>query len=130
MPRPIAAFPGHRERFRANENRLLARLDALHVELARLVRPIRRRPFVVLHDAFAYFVHRYGLRAAGAITVSPERRPGARRLARIRSHIRESGVPCVFGEPSFEPAFLRMTEHHEVQRLLREHDLSWHMLLL
>jgi len=39
----------------------------------------------------------------GAISVSPDRPPGARRLAQIRDRIKQSGARCVFSEPQFEP---------------------------
>jgi zinc transport system substrate-binding protein len=42
------------------------------------------------------------LTAAGAITVSPEVQPSAKRLSEIRGKIKTLGVTCVFAEPQFK----------------------------
>jgi zinc transport system substrate-binding protein len=46
------------------------------------------------------------LRAVGSITVSAERKPGARRVQEIRSRIASLGARCVFSEPQFSSAIL------------------------
>ena len=48
----------------------------------------------------------YGLNAAGSITVSPDRAPGAKRLSEIREKVADAGAVCVFSEPQFEPALV------------------------
>jgi zinc transport system substrate-binding protein len=61
---------------------------------------------VVFHDAYYYFEARYGLNAAGSVTVSAERAPGARRLSEIRAKVRSLGATCVFAEPQFRPTLV------------------------
>jgi zinc transport system substrate-binding protein len=75
--------------------------------MAARLAPVTSVPYIVFHDAYQYLERRYGLAAAGAITVAPERRPGARRVQEIRARIARSGVACVFAEPQFEPALVR-----------------------
>lgn len=99
--------PANAARYAANAARVAAGLAALDAELAATLKPLADRPFVVFHDAFQYFETRYGLSAAGSITVSPERRPGARRLQSIRDKIRSAKAACVFAEPQFEPSLVR-----------------------
>jgi len=99
--------PANAARYAANAARVAAGLDALDAELAATLKPLADRPFVVFHDAFQYFEARYGLAAAGSITVSPERRPGAQRLQRIRDKVRSAKAACVFAEPQFEPSLVR-----------------------
>lgn len=94
--------PGNAERYRANAAAEAARIGELHAELERRLQPVASRPFVVFHDAYQYFELRYGLAAAGSITVSPERQPSAKRLAALRKTIRERGAVCVFAEPQFK----------------------------
>ena len=98
--------PANAERYRANGTRLRDRLDALERAIGADLAAIRDRPFVVFHDAYQYFEHRFGLKALGAVTLSPERQPGAKRLAAIRARIRTSGAVCVFAEPQFPPALV------------------------
>ena len=98
--------PGNAAAYRANGERVGARLDRLSTRLAVELAPVRDRPYVVLHDAYRYFETRYGLGPAAAITGTRERRPGAKHLRRIQRVIREGRVTCVFREAGFEPALL------------------------
>jgi zinc transport system substrate-binding protein len=47
------------------------------------------------------------LNAVGAVTVSPDRAPGAKHVAAIRERIMALGAVCVFSEPAFEPKLMR-----------------------
>ena len=89
--------------YRANAKALGERLDALDAELKATLAPVADKRFVVFHDAYQYFEKRYGLNAAGSITVNPDRPPSAKRLAVIRDRIKALGPTCVFAEPEFEP---------------------------
>ncbi|MEC9368946.1 MAG: zinc ABC transporter substrate-binding protein [Pseudomonadota bacterium] len=90
-------------RYLSNAAAFKERLKALDGELATVLSPLHDKPYVVYHDAYRYFEHRYGLQPAGAITVSPDRQPGARRVAEIRRTIADREAACVFSEPQFEP---------------------------
>jgi zinc transport system substrate-binding protein len=98
--------PGNAAAYAANRERMVGRLDALHARLDQQLAPVRERPFVVFHDAYYYFEARYGLNAAGSVTVSAERAPGARRLNAIRAKVRSLGATCVFAEPQFRPTLV------------------------
>jgi zinc transport system substrate-binding protein len=101
------ADSANKDRYAANAAKVTARLDALDAELRATLAPVKDRPFVVFHDAYQYVELRYGLTGAGAITVSPERRPGAKRLGDLRKKIATLKAVCVFSEPQFEPALVR-----------------------
>ena len=94
--------------YRANAAATAARLKALDDRIAKAVRPILRKRYVVFHDAYQYFEKRYGLRPAGSITVDPHRAPSPRRLFEIRTRILERGASCVFREPQFEPKLVNV----------------------
>lgn len=104
--RLAALDPANAARYAANAAALEQRLDALDAELTRRLAPVRGVPFVVFHDAYQYFDRRYGLDAIGSITVSPERQPGARRIAEIRAKVKQLGARCVFSEPQFPPTLV------------------------
>jgi zinc transport system substrate-binding protein len=97
-----AAAPAEADTFRANAVALKADLDALDAELARELAQVAGKPFVVLHDALQYFEQRYGLKAVGAIAVSPEVSPGARRLSALRRQIADLKANCVLAEPQLD----------------------------
>lgn len=90
-------------RYQRNAAALQQRIDELAVNLAQRLEPLQGQPYIVFHDAYRYFEQAFGLQAAGAIAVSPEQRPGARRLIEIRQAIRDRGARCVFSEPQFRP---------------------------
>ncbi len=88
--------------YRANEATTLARLKALDAEIRAELQTVGKTPFIVFHDAYQYFENRYGLNAVGAITVSPERKPSAKRLTAIRAKIQSLKATCVFAEPQLD----------------------------
>jgi zinc transport system substrate-binding protein len=98
--------PLNRERYTANASVLHERLTQLDIELQNRLTPVKDDPYIVFHDAYQYFEKRYDLNAAGALTIIPESRPGARRLYEMRARIVEAGAQCVFSEPQFEPALV------------------------
>jgi zinc transport system substrate-binding protein len=98
--------PANAPRYGANAARVTATLETLDRALEATLRPVAGKPFIVFHDALQYFETRYGLTPAGSITVSPERRPGAQRLQRIRERVRRAQAICVFAEPQFEPSLV------------------------
>lgn len=98
--------PANAARYRANATALQDRLADLDAALARELAPVKGRPYVVFHDAYPYFERRYGLSPSGSITVDPDRKPSAARLAEIREKIADTGAACVFAEPQFEPAVI------------------------
>lgn len=103
-----AADPANAATYKTNLDALNTRLDALDKKLVETVAPIKDKPFIVFHDAYQYFEHRYHVKVAGSITVSPETLPGAARLKQIHAKIVELGATCVFAEPQFEPKLVNV----------------------
>jgi zinc transport system substrate-binding protein len=99
--------PANAARYARNLVAVTAGLEALDAELGTKLRPLAGKPFIVFHDALQYLEKRYGLTPAGSITVSPERRPGAQRLQRLRERVRRAKAICVFAEPQFEPGLVK-----------------------
>ncbi|MFZ5535889.1 MAG: zinc ABC transporter substrate-binding protein [Pseudomonadota bacterium] len=102
-----AADPAHAAQYAANAEQAIRRLAALNDELERKLEPVADKPFIVFHDAYQYFEHAYGLRAAGSILVSPEAMASAGRVQAMREKIKQLGAVCVFSEPQFEPRLVQ-----------------------
>ncbi len=98
-----AADAANGARYRANAAAMEKRTDELDSRLRSKLAPLAGKPYIVFHDAYQYMERRYSLTPAGAVTVSPGRSPGARRLIELRARIRKAGAACVFIEPQFEP---------------------------
>lgn len=93
--------------YRANAREARKAIGALAERIDGEVAPVRDRPFVVFHDAYQYFERAFDLNAVGAISLNPDRQPGAKRLHAIRERIRELDARCVFREPQFAPDLVR-----------------------
>lgn len=78
------------------------KLDILISEVDTLLSPARGKGFIVFHDAYQYFEKRFDIEAAGSVTVNPEVKPSAERVALIRDKVRELNAVCAFAEPQFE----------------------------
>ena len=98
--------PADTSAYRRNEAATVTMLEGLDRELAAELAPVRERPYLVFHDAYHYFEARYGLHAVGAITVSPDRPVGARRVAELRDAVSRGRVVCLFREPQFPPKLI------------------------
>lgn len=95
--------PAHAAQYEQNAKAYAEKLDALTKDIATELQPVKDKPFVVFHDAYQYFENRFDVKAAGSITVSPEKAPGAARIQQIHDKIKSLKVACVFSEPQFEP---------------------------
>lgn len=99
---------GHAPRYRANLERLSRQLTTLHNQLEKQLAPFRQRPYLVFHDAYHYFEDEFGLHPVGAVSISPKRPPGARRLRELQAEIKQRQVRCIFREPQFPPRLVGM----------------------
>ena len=101
--RLAALDPDNAETYRQNAEAARQRIAEVDAEVADRIAPVTDVPYVVFHDAYHYLEAHYGLNAVGSITLSPDRKPGAKRLAEIRGKITELDARCVFREPQFAP---------------------------
>ncbi|MDF0603718.1 zinc ABC transporter substrate-binding protein [Psychromarinibacter sp. C21-152] len=87
--------------YAANAEAGKAEIDAAMEDVRAMLAPVRDMRFVVFHDAYQYFEHRFDIPAAGAIALSDATDPGPARVAEIRDTIVAMDVRCVFSEPQF-----------------------------
>ena len=111
-----AVDPVHEAIYRANTDKLDARLDALTATIKAELQPVAKKSFIVFHDAYQYFEQRFGVTAAGSITVSPEQIPGVQRVTAIQAKVKELGATCVFAEPQFEPKLVSVATENTKAR--------------
>ncbi|WP_111641512.1 zinc ABC transporter substrate-binding protein [Marinimicrobium alkaliphilum] len=95
-----AADPGGADQYRANAEAFTADLVDLDAQLAARLAPVKGVGYVVYHEAYGHFAERYGLTQVAHVTVSPERRPGARHLYQLRQQA--ASAQCLFTEPYYD----------------------------
>lgn len=91
-----AADPEGDRAFEANGAALVRDLTALDAELAELLEPVQDAPFVPYHDAWPYFVRRYGLNQVAVIEPAPGREPSPSYLAGVLGTVAETGARALF----------------------------------
>ena len=92
--------PENAARYAANASQAQAGLTALEAEIAARMGQLDGQ-FIVFHDAYHYFEARFGVEAAGAISLSDAAPPGPARVAEIRDLVADQAITCVFAEPQF-----------------------------
>ncbi|MCD6034855.1 MAG: znuA [Rickettsiales bacterium] len=96
--------PTNASAYEKNAADAIARVYATDGELKKQLGFYTKTPYMVLHDGYQYFESHYGLNAIGAITLTPEMKPGAKRIRQIKELIANQGVACVFTEPQMSPS--------------------------
>ncbi|BCH66023.1 zinc ABC transporter substrate-binding protein [Agrobacterium vitis] len=91
-----------------NLTRFQAQVDAMDKQIATMLAPVKDKPFIVFHDAYQYFEHRYHVTVAGSVTVSPEKAPGAERVSALHAKIKSLDAACIFAEPQFTPKLIKV----------------------
>jgi ABC-type Zn uptake system ZnuABC Zn-binding protein ZnuA len=96
----VAADPAGATLYQANAARYTAELDALDTEIAAQIAKLPNKKLVTNHDAFGYYVDRYGLEFVGSIIPSFETSAevSASELADLIDKIKAQGVKAVFAE--------------------------------
>jgi ABC-type Zn uptake system ZnuABC Zn-binding protein ZnuA len=71
--------------------------------------PPANRKVVTNHDAFGYFLDRYGLTLVGAVipSTSAEAQPSAKEIAALQDIIKREGVRAIFAEDEVDPKVAR-----------------------
>ena len=95
--------PGNANKYETNTKKVVEKLNRLVAEVSAKLATAKGKGFVVFHDAYQYFEKRFGLKAVGSITVSPEVVPGVKRIKELKTKIKELNALCVFSEPQFKP---------------------------
>jgi len=98
------ADPNNAGAYDANALKTLAKLDELESEIKTQLAPVTQKRFIVFHDAYQYFEHRFGVTAVGSISNFSATPPSAQRLEEIHTKIISSNATCVYREPQFTDA--------------------------
>jgi ABC-type Zn uptake system ZnuABC Zn-binding protein ZnuA len=98
----VAADPAGSAIYEANAARYTAELDALDAEIEAKIATLTNKKLVTNHDAFGYYVDRYGLEFVGSIIPSFESSAevSAAELADLVDEIETQGVKAIFAESS------------------------------
>jgi zinc/manganese transport system substrate-binding protein len=99
------ALPDKSATFAANLTAYIAQLDQLDADIAAQVASLTNRKLVTNHDAFGYFIDRYGFEFVGAVIPSFDTATelSTADVQELVKKIRALGVKAVFSESSLPP---------------------------
>jgi len=99
---------GNADAYRANAEKYLGEVRHLDKYIMDQVAslPTENRKMVTNHDAFGYYIDRYGLTFVGSIipSLSSEAQPSAQDVADLIGKIKAEGVKAIFLESSINPS--------------------------
>ena len=93
--------------YRANALAAKQEIDSLTAELTEQLTPLRGRVFVVTHDAYHYFEHRFEIEATAAILPGDGGAASAARMQAISRKLAETSGACIFIEPQMSDSIAR-----------------------
>lgn len=93
--------PEHAQAYADNAAEAKAELTRLSADIDSAIAPVRGTNYIVFHDAYQYFEHRFDIPAAGAIRLGDASEPSPARIEELRDLVAELDVACVFAEPQF-----------------------------
>ncbi|MEW6305792.1 MAG: zinc ABC transporter substrate-binding protein [Verrucomicrobiota bacterium] len=90
------ADPANAAGYAANAARYVEQLRQLDADIRAGTTPLKKKPFVALHNAFPYLVKRYDLNLIGVIEEVPEVNPSPRYLKELMGRMRDKKVGVIF----------------------------------
>jgi manganese/iron transport system substrate-binding protein len=101
----VAVDPAGASTYRAHQRAYDAQLDALDAEIASELGGLTNKKLVTNHDAFGYYVERYGLEFVGSVIPSFDTQAelSSSDIADLVDKIETEGVKAVFSEASLPP---------------------------
>lgn len=92
------ADPANAQLYAERGKTLAKSLEALDTELAEILKPVGAAPFVPFHDAWPYFVARYGLNQVAVLEPAPGREPSPSYIAEVLAVLQETGATALFND--------------------------------
>ena len=96
------ATPSEEKQYRQNLANFIVKLNDLDTKIKAETLPAQGKNFIVTHNAYDYFINRYGLNQPEAITIDHDHNIGARDLLNLQQSIAENKIQCIFEEPQFD----------------------------
>ncbi|MDH2292362.1 zinc ABC transporter substrate-binding protein [Cobetia sp. 10Alg 146] len=101
-----AQDPEHAATYRSNARAGQRELETLTESLSARLAQVQGTRYIVFHDAYQYFEHRFDVPASGAISLGDASTPSPARVKEIQTRVARDNIQCVFREPQYNPALI------------------------
>lgn len=115
------------EYYRANYDKLAARLDELDNDIREAAKDFKANIIVTSHEAFGYFAKEYGLKQIPIRGISPQQEVSTKKLGEIVEICRENNIRYIFAEKFVNPNYSKTIANEiggEVLMLNAAHGLT------
>jgi len=93
--------PENADRYTANARSAKKQITRKMHHIEDHLAAVQTKGFLVFHDALQYFERRFGLAAAGSISLGDASKPSSSRLRELKHLFEEQAINCVLSEPQF-----------------------------
>lgn len=101
--------------FQHNADQFIALLEKLDQEIKNQMLPLGDKGFAVYHHGYSHFVNHYQLKQLGYLTLTPERKTGAKNLNHLLNALKKEGK-CIFAEPLVDDSqVLAIANKHQLR---------------
>lgn len=93
--------PQHAPDYLANSKKVIDRLNDLEREITKVVRPIKDKPYMMVHDFSQYFDRYFGTNGVGTVLDASHSEPTPKFLRTVESKLENGSAKCLIVEPQF-----------------------------
>lgn len=99
--RVSAVDPENAATYAQNAKAAIAQINTASAAIEAKLEDTKGLTYIVFHDAYQYFEHRFDMQASGSISLGDASKPSPARLSQIRGILEEKNVTCVFTEAQY-----------------------------
>lgn len=102
-------YPTHQKVLEQNAKAYKKRLEKLHKQLVKKMKPYKGSTYIIQHDGNQYFDNAYGVQTIATISIDPNVPPSAGHILKIRQAISRDEIhpKCLYAERQMDGALAR-----------------------
>jgi|694.fasta_scaffold53682_1 zinc transport system substrate-binding protein len=102
-------YPNHQGLLSRNANDYKKRLEVLHQDLLKKMKPYKGKTYIIQHDGNQYFDNAYKVKTIATISIDPSIPPSAGHILKIRKAISDGKIHprCLYAERQLDGALAR-----------------------
>ena len=94
--------PKYAQQYQQNADKFAQKTRQQVQQFQQKFKLLNKRDYVAYHDAYQYLEAPLGLHHRGSISISPEQKPSAKHLLKLKQEIKQQGWQCLLTEPEFD----------------------------
>ena len=105
--------PKYAQQYQQNADKFAQKTRQQVQQLQQKFKLLNKRDYVAYHDAYQYLEAPLGLHYRGSISISPEQKPSAKHLLKLKQQVAQQGLQCLLTEPQFDKGLAdKVFGHH------------------